>query len=78
MNHLQKVTCVIATITFSTALAPRFLVMTLIVMNAPVAHHANVVAKKALRVIAMDMFQMQVKTLRNVEDPLSFPDHSKC
>ena len=53
MHHLQKVTCVIATITFSTAVAPWFHVLSLKIMIALVAQHANVVAKKAGLVIAM-------------------------
>ena len=58
MHHLQKVTCVIATITFSTAVAPWFHVLSLKIMIALVAQDANVVAKKAGLVIAMVMFMM--------------------
>ena len=66
MHHLQKVTCVIATITFSTAVAPWFHVLSLKIMIALVAQHANVVAKKAGLVIAMVMFLTVMLTTLDV------------
>ena len=73
MNHLQKATCVIATITFSTAVAPWFHVLNLKVMIALVAQHANVVAKKAGLVIAM-VIQLMVLQMHHAKNVLE-TDH---
>ena len=68
MHHLQKVTCVIATITFSTAVAPWFHVLSQKIMIALVVQNANVVAKKAGLVIAMviQLMVLQMQHAKNV------------
>lgn len=60
VHHLQKVSCVIANMTFSTAMATQsnvmaLILLTLIAKNVLVVQHGNVVVMKAGMVIAMDM-----------------------